>query len=916
MHSIWSTHLQVRTTIALLMVTVAIAAVFFALVYPIETGRTKEQIDRVGVLLETIYKQKHNDFANALFNGQHIAILENLSEIEDIVEEITNVCFFDRNKTINYCSSGAQYIPDEQLPSAARAVSPFVAFRDDGRTYAGYVNVVEIIGEPVGYVGIYYDISMILKSKTRLVGMITLLFGMGVLAIILLLNVFFHRSIIAPLKLLREGMKKVADGNLGEIVALARRDEIGDIGATFNEMSRKLLQNRSELRKHQIHLEELVRARTAELTIAKNLAEEASEKQREQWKLLKTVMETIPSPMFYKDLQGRYVGCNPAFEEFVGEPKNEILGRTIFEFTSRHLAERFAEKDAELINNPGKQSYTWQVTRPDGKQREIVFNKATITDDDGSVIGIVCIMSDITELMEARRQAEQANVAKGQFLANMSHEIRTPMNGVIGMTTLLLDTDLDETQRDYVETIRTSGDSLLCVINDILDYSKIEAGKLVLQHEPFNLQEMLDDCLDILAPRAAEKGLALLCDVAHDVPVNVVSDSGRIRQVLLNLAGNAVKFTESGEVRINVAREWETGDRIALRFSVVDTGIGIAAKDQVSLFDSFFQVDGSYTRRFGGTGLGLTISKQLVGLLGGTIEVRSEAGKGAAFTFTVVLRPGDMVMRTHEEVIPEVAGQNYARPILVVEDNRINLQVALGVLGKLGYSSVDTADNGSRALELLAEKPYDLVLMDLSMPGKDGFETTRLLRSSSETAPNRQVPVIALTAHAMRGDRERCLAAGMNGYLSKPLNPAEMEKMLAELWQIHPGGRRDSLLLGNGTEDERPNFDFDGLVDRLLGDRPMAAMIIRELAKELPRELDGLSELIRGEDSGKAGRQAHRMKGMVGNVGAASLQLLFAEMEAAGKGGQLERLKELMPLAETAARDLLEEINGFILLEE
>jgi len=908
MQSSWSNHLQVRTSGALVLVALGIAAIFFALVYPIEVSRTNDQIARVQVLLETIYKQKRNDFANAIFNGQHIAIVKTLQEIDDIVDEIDNVCFYQPSGSVQYCSSKSQPVPDMLKPEESRDHSHFSVYTHGQKSYGGYLNTIDIIGERVGYLGIYYDISQIIDGKKQLLTLVTVLFGFGVLVIILLLNFFLRRSIITPLNLLRQGMKRVADGNLGEVVALARRDEIGDMGETFNEMSKKLYRNRQELGKHQLHLEELVRERTEALTVAKDLAEAAREKQREQWELLKTVMETIPNPMFYKDVQGRYSGCNLAFEEFIGQPRNDIIGKTIYEFTAKQLADRFTEKDAELMANPGKQSYTWRIVRPDGENREVSFDKATITDDKGTVLGIVCIMSDITDMMQARRQAEQASKAKGQFLANMSHEIRTPMNGVIGMTTLLLDTDLDEKQRDYVETIRSSGDSLLYVINDILDYSKIEAGKLVLQFEEFDLREMLDDCIDILAPRAKEKNLELVCQVKPDVPVRVVSDSGRIRQVLLNLAGNAVKFTDKGSVSILVEKYQQARAGTMLRFSVIDTGIGIAHEDRNALFDSFFQVDGSYTRRFGGTGLGLAISKQLVELLGGEIEVESVKGEGSTFCFTVNLHAVASSVAPMGGTPLVIVDKNLERRILLVEDNRINMRVAIGVLAKLGYHHVDTATDGTEALQALASQTYDLVLMDLSMPEKDGFETTRLLRSSSETLRNARVPVIALTAHAMRGDRERCLDAGMNGYLSKPLDPQELDNLMLEVWSLDLSKER--VLVGEVRlpQDDQPLLDFQGLVDRLLGDEPMAQMIIEEMVKELPKELAVLVHLVQQGRNEEAGRQAHKMKGAVGNVGAAVLQRIFMEMEVAGKGRHQERLQELLPLAKTAAQDLLDEM--------
>ena len=520
----------------------------------------------------------------------------------------------------------------------------------------------------------------------------------------------------------------------------------------------------------------LIQAREAcsELRVEDDLAEASSQ--------LRATLESTGNGILVVNWQGRIASMNRLLSTMWRIPEELLL----------------AQDDQAILDFMGGQVESDALCR---RLREIVDAQETLDVDvlkDGRVFecrslpqyiderisGRVYSFNDITEriraeqdLIAARERAEAANRAKAGFLAMMSHEIRTPMNGVLGMAALLQGTPLDAEQTRYLDIIRNSSEALLAIIDEILDFSKIEAKKLSLDLIDFDLRQLLADIADLSALRAAERDLRFVWQLDAAVPPMLHGDPGRLRQILTNLIGNALKFTPSGTISLRVGlvdERLQATDAVALRFEVEDTGVGIPAHSLDKIFAPFEQGDSSTTRKYGGTGLGLAISRQLVELMGGTIAVASRESLGTVFSFTVALVPSlvPAPVAIPEARPPRQAASN-AR-LLVVEDNAVNMMVMQGVLRRLGYREIDAARDGLEAIAKLADSTYDLILMDCQMPNLDGYDATRRLREQGF-----MTPIVALTAHAMTGDREKCLAAGMDDYLAKPVSIDALATVLA-----------------------------------------------------------------------------------------------------------------------------------------
>jgi PAS domain S-box-containing protein len=498
----------------------------------------------------------------------------------------------------------------------------------------------------------------------------------------------------------------------------------------------------------------------------------------------RTLVENSSDLIAQLDRTGTFVYTSPNYESALGWGPADLVGRSCLEFIHPDDFGTIAAAVAEFRGG----RHQFRFRHANGEWRWFESRSTIFAADDGEESGVV-VTRDVTErkLAEEAREraaaaAEAASRAKSEFLANMSHEIRTPLNAVIGMTDTVLHSDLRPEQRGELLVVKSAAESLLDVLNDILDFSKMEAGKLTLEPVEFDVDELIEDVVRIFARAAADKGVSMTATVAPGTPRRLVGDRVRLRQVLFNLLGNAVKFTDRGSVAVELsgAVPRNPSEHTALTFVVRDTGVGIAPERVAAIFQPFEQADGSTTRRYGGTGLGLTICAKLVALMGGAITVESAVGRGSAFSFTAPFACRPALPRSARRELPAAAEPPLrSLRILLAEDNVINQKVASRMLQQSGHA-VTIAPNGRVALDLLARERFDVVLMDVQMPEMDGFEAARAVRVR-ESAGAPHTPIIAMTAHAMAGDRERCLAAGMDAYVSKPVRRLELLDAIARV---------------------------------------------------------------------------------------------------------------------------------------
>ena len=659
----------------------------------------------------------------------------------------------------------------------------------------------------------------------------------------------------------------------------------------------------------------------------------------------RTILESIEEGYFEVDLSGRFTFLNDSISRILGYAPEELKGMDNRDYTDPETSHRMYKAFNETYRTGRPANIIdCRITRKDGKKRNLELTASLLKNSEGAPAGFRGVVRDVTgrKLAEALHReklaAEAASRAKSQFLANMSHEIRTPLNGIIGMTELAMMRDMDSKQRNILQTIQTESNSLLGIINDILDFSKIEAEMLQLEKILFDPASVVDNVVKAFAHRADQKGLRITASMERDIPDVVTGDPGRLRQILINLVGNAVKFTHKGEIKIEVRVAEDFDKRVKLRFAVKDTGIGIPQDKKRAIFKSFTQADSSTTRKYGGTGLGTTISKHLAELMGGEIGVESEVGAGSIFWFTAVFlkQTNETVPRIQNEIIPIMNSDPQKKKqesfnILLVEDYPTNQQVAVSHLKTLGHH-VDLADNGLSALELYRKNHYHLILMDLQMPVMDGYEATREIRKlesvrmqiepSDMTADQEEetpvvkeiqakiqrIPIIAMTAHAVEGYREECLKAGMDDYITKPLKRKNFLSIVAK-WTSsanrtdaetsHYGATlsRNKIVLvdrtisqhskENQSETEIP-MDFEGALREFEGDRILLTEVLKGFMENVSRQIKILRRAIVSQDPERVRLEAHSIKGGAANLRADPLSRIAFELEKIGKSGALE----------------------------
>ena len=655
----------------------------------------------------------------------------------------------------------------------------------------------------------------------------------------------------------------------------------------------------------------------------------------------RTILERIEEGYFEVDLAGRLTFFNDAICRILGYPRAELMGMGNRDYTEPETAVRMykAFNEAYRTGIPAN-IVDYRIVRKDGGTRNLELTASLIRNSAGDPAGFRGIVRDVTERKHAealereKLAAEAANRAKSQFLANMSHEIRTPLNGIIGMTELAMMRDMGSKQRNILQTIQTESNSLLGIINDVLDFSKIEAEMLQLEEISFEPASVIDNVVTVFAHSAQQKGLEIKASLAEDVPEGVIGDPGRLRQVLVNLVGNALKFTQKGEIGIEVHVAEDLDKRVKLRFAVEDTGIGIPQDKKKTIFESFTQADSSTTRKYGGTGLGTTISKHLAELMGGEIGVESEVGVGSCFWFTAVflkqtIEAAERTQKKKAIIRPEPAeNQKESFRILLVEDYPTNQQVAVSHLKSAGHD-VDSAANGLAALELYRKNRYHLILMDVQMPVMDGYEATRQIRkleNQSSQDEIQRVPIVAMTAHAVEGYREKCLKAGMDDYLSKPLKRkhflAVVEKWVCsgnngdvEPSTLTPDPFPDAVIpherYFSGQSTHPPSkeslpMDFERALAEFEGDRIFLREVLKGFMNNVRGQIDVIGRALETRDADRVRREAHSIKGGAANLRAEALSGTALELENIGKSGELSMGPRLLKKLEEELNDLEE----------
>ena len=628
------------------------------------------------------------------------------------------------------------------------------------------------------------------------------------------------------------------------------------------------------------------------------------------------------------DMTGKVLYWNAASEKLYGYSCNEAIGGNLLDLIIPHERREQVQRAIKHMDETGQVSPPAELIlrRKDGSLVS-VFSSHVILTNINNERELFCVDIDITDrkraediLLDAIRQTRTATETKNRFMANMSHELRTPMNGVLGMADLLYKTKLDGEQTRFLEILKHSGQRMMSIINEILDISRIESGRSELDIAPFSLFSLLDSVLAPLSLEAELKGVAFINNVAGDIPELLYGDAARIGQVVANIVGNAVKFTEKGSVKVDCKLFEKKRNTVRICIDVSDTGIGIAETSMPRLFEPFYQADDSVTRKYGGTGLGLAIAKQLVELMNGSLELKSMANEGTQCLLQLELKVAPDKKEQPDKGADVFAGQNLPHfrdvRVLVVEDDAVSAMVAENVLKKMGIE-VLLAGNGREALDVLEMGNFiaDLIFMDCQMPVMDGYEATRRIRRGTAGGSSQKIPIVAMTANAMRGDREKCINAGMNDYLSKPLDQVALGRMLKK-WL--PDKNSESMpvvcepvaeaapFMAVAGDRNIPVWDRDSVMKRVMGDEHLLSELVNLSLEYLPRQLEELARALEEGDGSVAVRCAHTIKGSCANIGAEKMRGLAFEIEKQCVAGKLTEARLVLPELKAGLSELRE----------
>lgn len=657
------------------------------------------------------------------------------------------------------------------------------------------------------------------------------------------------------------------------------------------------------------------------------LVEERTQQLRESEERYRTILETIEDGYFEVNLAGDLIFCNDALLRITGFEKEELIGKNNREYTDEENAKKLFDAFNKVYKT-GKpiRALEWEMITKNKDKRYIENSITLVKDRYGKPIGFRGIVRDVTErklmeqkLIEAKEIAENASRAKTMFLANISHEIRTPLNGIIGLCEILSDMDLSHEASSLVKNILTEANMLFGLINNILDLSKIEAGKLEFEHIEFNLRELLLEVANIFTLRAKEKGLDFYCDIPSELPQIVIGDPTRIRQVLYNLLGNAVKFTLKGSVGLSCKILQQDQQVVSIEFYIKDTGIGIPSSKLKDIFQAFVQADASMTRRFGGTGLGISLSKELIELMGGELRCESKEGEGSVFSFNLTMPfadKRDIIFDNecrNEELVSPNCQQGCLGCVLVAEDYESNQKVVKRHLETAGFC-VDIASNGREVIELFKKNKYNLVLMDIQMPEMDGYTATEKIRDIEKINNLSPTPIIAMTAHALKSDKEKCLSCGMNDYISKPIRKKELISLVSK-WVAKNIKEQHELKSAQDINLATTNspLNLDKALEEFDHDKEFLLDVLENFLINLEKQIKKIKEAIKLGEMDKIAKEAHAVKGGAYNLCADNMGDIAYELEMSAKQENIELSKDALVKLEyefSRLRDVYKKLQG------